>query len=161
MYLPSFVTGHLLKHVGAAIMLLAGSSLLTAGVAMLFAGEARWVYFCGLVCIGVGWNFCYVSTSGLILTTVALSEKALGQGLFDVFTLGGLSVAMVSSGFTYAGIGWRNMISVRCLSNRFGVAVGYSGKSDADAFNSWCVSIHTLSQTCGTRCSTCNGPAHS
>ena len=83
------------------------------GVAVFFATTARWIFFVALVCIGTGWNFNYATASKAVLATFTQAEKATGQGLLIVFTLGGLSVAMVTASFTYIGIGWQGMYAVR------------------------------------------------
>lgn len=114
MYLPSLFSGHLVRAFSAALMLVPGTLLLLLGSAVLFVSTTNVIFFAALILIGVGWNFSYVSASSLLLLALKSSlEKPLGQGMFDGITLGGLSIAAITSGFTFDGIGWRNMYIVR------------------------------------------------
>ena len=114
MYLPSLFSGHLVRHFTAPLMLVPGTLLLLLGSALLFISTDNVIFFASLIIIGLGWNFSYVSASSLLLAALKSPlEKPLAQGMFDSLALGGLSVAVVSSGFTFDGIGWRNMYTVR------------------------------------------------
>ena len=116
MYLPSFVSGGLVRAVGPPVMLLSGSLLLFLGNALFFVAQSKALFWISLILLGVGWNFNYVSSSTAVLGPFSKAEKAVGQGLFDVISLNGLSIAMISSSTTFSNIGWRSMYSVRCPS---------------------------------------------
>lgn len=114
MYLPSFFSGHLVHSVGAPIMMVVGSVLLAGGNGILFISAQRYVFWVSLILIGVGWNFCYVGSSNELLDSLDhRGEKGAAQAMFDFVALTGLSAGIVSSGFTFAGIGWESMYMVR------------------------------------------------
>ena len=116
MYLPSLCSGHLVRHFTAPIMLVPGTLLLLLGSALLFISSENVVFFASLIILGLGWNLSYVSASSLLLAALKSPlEKPLAQAMFDGLALGGLSVAVVTSGFMFDGIGWRNMYTVRLL----------------------------------------------
>ena len=114
MYLPSLVSGAMLRRLRAPAMLLLGACLYMLGNGLFFVSAGRAVFWLALILIGVGWNFDYVSASAAALQTLAPAERLVGQGLFDCVALSGLSIAMVSSSFTFDGIGWATMYRVCC-----------------------------------------------
>lgn len=113
MYLPSLVSGVMLKRLRAPTMLLLGAALYMLGNGLFFVSASRPVFWLALILIGVGWNFDYVTASAAALQTLAPAERLVGQGVFDAVALSGLSVAMVSSSFTFDGVGWATMYRVR------------------------------------------------
>lgn len=114
MYLPSLFSGNLVRRFTPAVMLVPGTLLLLLGSAVLFVSTSTLIFFAALIIIGLGWNFSYVSASSLLLLALKSPlEKPLGQGMFDAIALGGLSVAVITSGFTFDGLGWRHMYTVR------------------------------------------------
>ena len=81
---------------------------------MLFLSLQRYVFWVSLILIGLGWNFCYVGSSNELLDSLDhRGEKGAAQAMFDFVALTGLSTAIVSAGFTFAGIGWESMYMVR------------------------------------------------
>lgn len=113
MYLPSLFSGHLVRILGAPNMMVVGSLLIVGGTAFLFFSEERFVFWVSLIAIGVGWNLDYVGSSNELLNSLDHpGEKGVAQGMFDFVALAGLSAAMVSSGFTFDGLGWEKMYMV-------------------------------------------------
>lgn len=114
MYLPSLFSGHLVRSLGAPIMIVVGSVLISAGNALLFISQERFVFWFSLILIGLGWNFDYVGASNELLNSLDhKAEKGAAQAMFDFIALSGLSISIISSGFTFAGVGWEHMYMVR------------------------------------------------
>lgn len=116
MYLPSLFSGQLVKRLGASTMMVCGSTLIVGGTAFFFYSEDRFVFWVSLVMIGIGWNFDYVGSSNEMLNSLDHpAEKGPAQAMFDFIALSGLSVAILSAGFTFEDLGWELMYQVRCF----------------------------------------------
>jgi MFS family permease len=118
MYLPSLFSGHLVQNLGAPMVMVLGSVLIAAGNAVLFISQDRFVFWVSMILIGVGWNFDYVGSSDELLNSIDHeAEKPRALAMFDFVALTGLSTAVLSSGFTFDGIGWEAMYTVQFPSD--------------------------------------------
>lgn len=108
MYLPSFVTGHLITRFGHIRVIGTGVILLgAAGTTALAASFDGVRYFYGaLVLLGFGWNFAFIGATSLLTTCHTPAQRARVQGLNDVLVFGMVAVASFSSGALLSGVGW-------------------------------------------------------
>lgn len=106
MYAPSFMTGHLIRHYGAPRVILAGTGVMIAAVAMNLAGQTLVHYWFGLVLVGIGWNFMFVGGTALLTECHRPEERARIQALNDFLVFGTVSAASFTSGALQHAHGW-------------------------------------------------------
>jgi len=125
MFAPSFFTGHLVRRFGPVRIALAGVAALFAMVGANLSGAGLWAYWCGLVLLGVGWNFMFIGASTLLTETYAEAEKAKVQGLNDFLVFGADAAAILSSGYVLQEYGWAalNRAVLPALLAMFGLAL--------------------------------------
>lgn len=106
MYLPAFVTGHLIARFGVHNILVAGAVLLGLCVAINLAGIEFLNFMSALVLVGVGWNFLFTGGTALLTETYTPEERAKVQGLNEFCIWGVISVGAFTSGAVQNAIGW-------------------------------------------------------
>jgi hypothetical protein len=83
MFAPSFVTGHLISHLGLTRIMLTGAMLLLLCSAINLSGLTTLNFWAANVVLGVGWNFLFVGATTLLTRTDAGAEKGKVQALND------------------------------------------------------------------------------
>jgi MFS family permease len=106
MYVPAFITGHLITRYGVNSILIVGALLCAASIVVHLSGVSFLNFLSGLVLVGVGWNFLFTGGTTLLTETYTLEEKAKVQGLNDFFIWGTISIGAVTSGAVQQSIGW-------------------------------------------------------
>jgi len=106
MFLPSLVSGHLIRMFGALRIVLAGVVANFAMIATILSGTGVWEYWAGLLLLGVGWNFMFVGGSTLLTETYSPAEKGKVQGINDFIVFGTNAAASLSAGLIYYWFGW-------------------------------------------------------
>lgn len=107
MFLPSFVTGYLVERFGAPRMIVTGSMLLlVAFTAGALRPDIAGIWF-GLVALGVGWNFTYVSGSTLLTRCYRPSERGAIQAINDALVFGSVAIGTFSAGPLVFWVGWQ------------------------------------------------------
>ena len=106
MYAPSFVTGHLIRRHGAPRVIVAGTLVMLAAVAVNLVDQTLMHYWFGLVLIGIGWNFMFVGGTTLLAECHRPEERARIQALNDFLVFGTVSAASLSSGALQHAHGW-------------------------------------------------------
>jgi MFS family permease len=106
MFAPSFVTGPLIRRMGAIPVMLAGAALNIVSIVIALAGIAVANFWWSLVLLGVGWNFLYIGATTLLTETYRPEERAKAQGLneFSIFSM--MAVSSFSSGMIVTNAGW-------------------------------------------------------
>ncbi len=106
MYAPSFFTGALIARFGKERMVVAGLALL-AGCAMIgLSGTTITHFWVGLVVLGIGWNFAFISASAIVTDCHHSSERTKVQGLNDTLIFATTAVGSFLSGQLLASAGW-------------------------------------------------------
>jgi len=106
MFAPSFVTGAIIQRFGVLNVMLAGTGLLAACVAVAVAGVDIGHFWIALVALGVGWNFTFVGASSLLTETYRPAERAAAQAANDFLVFGSVAAASLSSGAVLHLFGW-------------------------------------------------------
>jgi MFS family permease len=106
MFAPSFVTGHVIKRIGTANVMLMGVALMAASLVINLAGQSVWHFWTGLAALGLGWNFLFVGATTLLTTTYRPAEKAKVQGLNDLLVFGTVAVSAFTAGAAHHSLGW-------------------------------------------------------
>ncbi len=107
MFVPSFVTGRIIRRFGELEVMLAGAALLALCIAANLGGSGRWNFVVALVLLGVGWNFLFIGATTLLTETYRSEEMAKAQGLNDLLVFGTVALTALSSGALYHLLGWR------------------------------------------------------
>jgi predicted MFS family arabinose efflux permease len=117
MYLPSFVTGHLIRRFRALNVMTVGAVLNLLCIATNVAGQTIVHYWAALVLLGVGWNFMFIGATTLVVHTYRPAEKAKAQGLNDFLVFGTVAVTAMFSGTIHFHLGWhaQNLLSAPAL----------------------------------------------
>lgn len=106
MFAPSFFTGWLISRFGVLNIMICGLVLAIAAVCFGLSGTTVSQFWLTNVCIGVGWNFLFVSGTTLLTETYEPEEKAKAQGVNDFLVFGSVAVFSFSAGLIQANFGW-------------------------------------------------------
>jgi MFS family permease len=109
MFAPSFVTGPLIKRIGALPVMFAGVAFNFAAIAVALSGIAVSHFWWALVLIGVGWNFLYLSGTTLLTETYRPEERARAQGTNEQAIFIMMAISSLSSGLTVTTAGWERV----------------------------------------------------
>jgi MFS family permease len=109
MFAPSFITGPMIRRVGALPVMFAGALLNFAAIGIALAGIAVAHFWWSLVILGVGWNFLYIGGTTLLTQTYRPEERAKAQGLNEqaIFTM--MAISSLTSGLTVTTAGWERV----------------------------------------------------
>ena len=109
MFAPSFVTGGLIKRLGAIPVMLAGAALNIASIAIALAGIEVANFWWSLVLLGVGWNFLYIGATTLLTETYRPEERAKAQGANEFAIFAMMAISSFSSGMIVTNAGWEKV----------------------------------------------------
>ena len=109
MFAPSFLSGPLIRRVGALPVMFAGALLNFAAIGVALSGIAVTQFWWALVLIGVGWNFLYIGGTTLLTETYRPEERARAQGGNELAIFTVMAVSSLSSGFTITNAGWERL----------------------------------------------------
>jgi len=110
MYLPSLASGWIIMRLGIRPVIVAGSLLMAACVAVAaFVGHSVLHYGWALVLLGVGWNLLFIAGTTLLTRTYRPQERIQVQTLNDFMVFGAQAVASLMAGVALATIGWQHL----------------------------------------------------
>jgi MFS family permease len=109
MFLPSFVTGTLIRRFGVLNMMLLGVLVNLACIGVALAGVEVANFWWSLVLLGVGWNFLFIGATALLTETYHTAEKAKAQGANDLFIFLTMATSSFSSGMILETNGWQTL----------------------------------------------------
>jgi MFS family permease len=106
MFVPAFFTGQLIGRFGVTRVMMAGSALLAASIAISLAGIDIWNFHIGSTVLGVGWAFMFVGATTLVTTTYRPAEKGKAQALNDFLVFGTTAASSLMAGILQQAWGW-------------------------------------------------------
>jgi len=106
MYAPSFITGTLILRFGVRKIMAIGLSLIVAAAVVGLLGVALWNFWVGLILLGIGWNFGFISATALVTECHDPHERNKVQAFNDFLIFGVMAVGSFSSGALLARYGW-------------------------------------------------------
>jgi MFS family permease len=109
MFAPSFVTGPLIKRIGALPVMFAGVLFNFAAIGIALSGIAVAHFWWSLVILGVGWNFLYISGTTLLTETYRPEERARAQGTNEQAIFIMMAISSLTSGLTVTTGGWERV----------------------------------------------------
>ena len=109
MFVPSLLTGKLIRRFGKLPIIATGLVTLMACSAVALSGISIEHFYLALILLGLGWNFGFIGSTAFLTETYQAHEKHTAQGLNDTILFGFVAFGSLSSGVAYEMIGWEMM----------------------------------------------------
>ena len=114
MFLPSLITGNLVKKFGHSKIMYAGVFLYSITVIASFFDQSFLNYMFALIFLGFGWNFLFISGTSLLVLTYKEEEKFRAQGLNDFIVYSVHAIGSLSAGILIVLTNWK-MMNIICI----------------------------------------------
>ena len=114
MFLPSLFSGDLNKRFGNTNIIYAGVVILFLSILTNTFFEFYYSYMLGLILLGIGWNFLFVSGSSLLVVSYKEKDKFTAQGLNDFIVFSTQGIGSLSAGFLLYFSNW-TVINLLCV----------------------------------------------
>ena len=83
-------------------------------ILMSFLDTSLISYILGLVFLGVGWNFLFVTGTSLLVTTYKTEEKFKAQGFNDLVVFSFTAISSLSAGVLISITSWKS-VNLLCI----------------------------------------------
>ena len=114
MFLPSLLTGHLIKKIGHSLVMYAGIFLYSITILISFFDQTHMNYLFALIFLGLGWNFLFISGTSLLVLNYKEEEKFKAQGLNDFIVYSIHATGSLSAGILIVLTNWKFM-NMMCI----------------------------------------------
>ena len=114
MFLPSLITGNLIKKFGYSKIMYAGVFFYILTIIISLFKPTFLNYLTALIFLGVGWNFLFVSGTSLLVTTYKPEEKFKAQGFNDLVVFSATAVSSLSAGILILLTSWKT-VNLLCI----------------------------------------------
>ena len=114
MFLPSLMTGHLIKKFGHSNIIYTGLFLYSITLITSVFDQSFFNYMFALIFLGLGWNFLFISGTSLLVLTYKEEEKYKAQGLNDFVVYSIHAIGSLSAGIFIALTSWKIM-NIICI----------------------------------------------
>jgi MFS family permease len=114
MFIPSLITGKLIKKFGHSEIMYAGVIILFFSIFFNFINQDFYNYLISLILLGLGWNFLFISGTALLVLSYAPDEKFRAQGLNDFVVFSTQALGALFAGYLLGFFGWKN-INLFCI----------------------------------------------
>ena len=114
MFLPSLFSGDLIKRFGNTNIIYAGVVILFLSILTNTFFDFYYSYMLGLILLGIGWNFLFVSGSSLLVVSYDEKDKFTAQGLNDFIVFSTQGIGSLSAGFLLYFSNW-TVINLLCV----------------------------------------------
>jgi predicted MFS family arabinose efflux permease len=114
MFAPSFVTGAIIKRIGANLVTAIGLLLIIACAAIALNGISVAHFTATLVLLGIGWNFGFIGSTAMLATSYRPQEAGRVQAINEQVVFGASAIASLSSGMLLQWLGWEaiNLLAI-------------------------------------------------
>ena len=109
MFLPSLLTGYLIKKFGHSNLIYAGVLLYSITLLASIFDQSFYNYMFALIFLGLGWNFLFISGTSLLVLTYEEHEKYKAQGLNDFVVYSVHAIGSLSAGIFITLTNWKIM----------------------------------------------------
>ena len=109
MFLPSLITGHLIKKFGHSNIMYIGVLFLIVMIILSLFEQTYANYMVALIFLGFGWNFLFISGTSLVVLTYKEEEKFRAQGINDLIVFTIMALASLSAGILLSLTSWKTM----------------------------------------------------
>jgi MFS family permease len=123
MFLPSLITGNLIKKFGHSNVIYIGVLFLVVTIILSLFENSYANYMVALIFLGLGWNFLFISGTSLVVLTYKEEEKFKAQGINDLIVFSTMALASLSAGISLSLTSWTTM-NLLCIP--FLVLIVYS-----------------------------------
>jgi len=114
MFLPSLVTGNLIKRFGFSNIMYMGVFFYALTISLSLFEPTFINYFASLIFLGIGWNFLYISGTSLLVTTYNEQEKFKAQGFNDLIVFSATAIGSLSAGILISLLSWK-IVNFMCI----------------------------------------------
>ena len=109
MFLPSLITGHLIKKFGHSNIMYIGVLFFVVTIILSLFEQTFANYMVALIFLGLGWNFLFISGTSLVVLTYKEEEKFRVQGINDLIVFSTMALASLSAGIMLSLTSWETM----------------------------------------------------
>jgi len=109
MFLPSLITGHLIKKFGHSNIIYVGVLFYVVTIILSLFEQTFANYMVALIFLGLGWNFLFISGTSLVVLTYKEEEKFRIQGINDLIVFSTMALASLSAGILLSLTSWTTM----------------------------------------------------
>jgi len=109
MFLPSLITGHLIKKFGHSNIMYVGVLFYAITIILSLYEHTFENYMASLIFLGLGWNFLFISGTSLVVLTYKEEEKFRVQGINDLIVFSIMALASLSAGIALTLTSWKTM----------------------------------------------------
>jgi len=109
MFLPSLITGHLIKKFGHSNIIYIGVFFYVVTIILSIFEQTFSNYMVALIFLGLGWNFLFIAGTSLVVLTYKEEEKFRVQGINDLIVFSTMAVASLSAGILLTLTSWKTM----------------------------------------------------
>ena len=109
MFLPSLITGHLIKKIGHSNVIYTGIFFYSITLLISIFDQTFFNYMFALIFLGLGWNFLFISGTSLLVLTYKENEKYKMQGLNDFIVYSVHALGSLSAGVFITLTSWKIM----------------------------------------------------
>ena len=130
MFLPSLITGRLLKQGLRHSLIVTGFLIYLVMVIVASTGQHVMHYWWALVLLGLGWNLIFMTSTTLLGHTHSPSEKFKVQAANDFLVFSFQAIAAFSAGFVLFSFGWSSVVlTALTLTTLWLVVLGVAGRN--------------------------------
>jgi MFS family permease len=109
MFLPSLITGNLIKKFGHSKIMYTGIVLFLITILLSLFEQNFLNYLIALIFLGLGWNFLFISGTSLLVLSYKEEEKFKAQGFNDLIVYTIQAIASLSAGIFLTLTSWKTM----------------------------------------------------
>jgi MFS family permease len=109
MFLPSLITGNLIKKFGHSKIMYTGVVLFSVTILLSLFEQNFSNYLIALIFLGLGWNFLFISGTSLLVLSYREEEKFKAQGFNDLIVYTIQAIASLSAGVFISLTSWKTM----------------------------------------------------
>ncbi|WP_420589847.1 MFS transporter [Bacterioplanoides sp.] len=110
MFLPSLISGQLVRYLGYHRMILAGVIIYAATLLVSGFDQTLVHYWLGLILLGLGWNLMFVAGTALLPLTYRAEEASRVQGVNDMLVFTAQAFGALASGAVLLYLGWQGLL---------------------------------------------------
>ena len=114
MFLPSLITGNLIKKYGHNIIMYLGLIMYSVTILISFLDQNFYNYLFALIFLGIGWNFLFISGTSLLVLNYKEEEKFKAQGFNDFIVYSIHAIGSLSAGVFLMLTNWKIM-NILCI----------------------------------------------
>jgi len=107
MFAPSFVTGAIIRRIGAHLVTAIGLVLIIICAVIALNGISVGHFTLTLILLGLGWNFGFIGSTTMLTAAYRPEEAGRVQAINEQVVFGSSAVASIGSGLLLQFIGWQ------------------------------------------------------